>query len=461
VLSRAIIVPGVPDWVKLGVVKSGISQVANAVNGGKLPPEVTSRLLEAIGDGKVSDRLANEIAGALAPYIDLPILGKEQEHELIKSVVTMLIVQKEDQNILLNAASGTAKFATVQGRDFLTAVANLRTPSSRKALAKQLAKQIDVPFLTEETEEQILQSAVDALADVVMTRLPAGALEAAMEAGEDQEVEVFLGTILMEKMNMPLINNEQKQQMAQSVVSNWLSLVDKEELKKEKLEAEKRNAAESAQRQQALEQAAALGTGIQAASQSLGQSAGNVAMEWMKRMTSAEAPALASGGGGDRSIGPPGFGGGSGNGSSGGGGGGDAFDSESDSPNTSSGRTRIILIFLAISVVCSVMIALRRKGRNSMVKPLVHKIRMPSGIIFLSLAVVIVVLRALYRLLRMALTGASRTEVDAIQMSKSTEQPGTIILILGTVGLSLLLIWAIATCKRCLHRQRVPGARVS
>lgn len=263
VISKAMLVPGVPDWVKLGVVKNGISQVAGAINDGRLPPEVSAQVVGAMSGGLVSERLAGQVADAIAPHVDLPLLNEEQEREMIQNIVAGMIVQKEESNILAEAVKGTAKFAAVQGRGIMSAIVELRTPESRRALATRINAEVDMPVLNEEQEQQILNMAIDALGNAVINKVPAEALQAAVNAGDGAAVEEFLTAILVQELNIPFVGDDKKREIARNVVDTWFAQVDQDELKREEAEAQQRSQQEAAERAKVLGQAQRLGNQVQ------------------------------------------------------------------------------------------------------------------------------------------------------------------------------------------------------
>eukprot|EP00931_Biecheleriopsis_adriatica_P076816 TRINITY_DN50488_c0_g1_i1.p1 TRINITY_DN50488_c0_g1~~TRINITY_DN50488_c0_g1_i1.p1 ORF type:complete len:465 (-),score=101.09 TRINITY_DN50488_c0_g1_i1:240-1634(-) len=249
VLSRVMLIPGMPDFVKLGIVKSGMEQVATAMNSDALSPELRSQVKGALGDGLLSKELASKIAKVIAPAIDIPLLNEEQEEALIMNLVSAMLVQREEENLIAYAMKGTytasAKFAYTKGRDVLTLAAPFRSAESRKALVQKLNRDFDIPLLSEEQEARIIEACVNALGDLVMSKIPSGALEAAVTSGQEEEVEKFLMTLLADEIKVPFTSAAQRRDMAGQVVRGWLGTVDKEKLQAEELEAQ-RAAAEQA-----------------------------------------------------------------------------------------------------------------------------------------------------------------------------------------------------------------------
>merc|ERR1712086_228599 len=107
-----------------------------------------------------------------------------------------------------------------------------------------------------ENEKLFMRSAVDALGEVILTKVPPEAIEAAVNAGEESSVEEFLCTIVGKEINVPFASDEQKQDMARSVIRGWLGTVDKDALAKEQDEAEVQRAKNKAEREQLLNVAA-------------------------------------------------------------------------------------------------------------------------------------------------------------------------------------------------------------
>eukprot|EP00439_Symbiodinium_sp_Y106_P051383 s2801_g6.t2 len=233
VLSRVMIIPGVPDFAKMELVKSGMQQVAGAVNSDALPPELRSQLRTALGDRKLSEELGGQLTKVISPMVDIPLVPREQKEEVVKNIISFLIVQKEQENLLYFAMKGTyvgsAKFAYTTGREMLNAAAALRSKKSRQQLAKKLSKQMSLPFLSEDMGLGIVQAVVDALGDLVLSKVPARALEAAVSSGKEQEVQEFLTeTLVGSDLQIPFMDTEQRRTLASQVVDAWLGSVDRE-----------------------------------------------------------------------------------------------------------------------------------------------------------------------------------------------------------------------------------------
>ncbi|CAE7331018.1 unnamed protein product [Symbiodinium natans] len=176
VLSRVMIIPGVPDFAKMELVKSGMQQVASAVNSDSLPPELRDQLRTALGDKKLSEELGAQLTKVISPLVDIPLLPKEQKEEVVKSIISFLIVQKEQENLLYYAVKGTyvgsAKFAYTTGREMLSTAAAFRSKKSRRKLAKKLYEQINLPFISKDMGLGLIQAVVDALGDLVSWLIP-------------------------------------------------------------------------------------------------------------------------------------------------------------------------------------------------------------------------------------------------------------------------------------------------
>jgi len=354
VISKAMMIPGVPDWVKLGVVKKGMAQVVGAVNSGALPPEMRAQVVAALGDGLVSERLADQIVAMIAPQFDLPILNEEQERELLKNIVSALLVQHEDFNIFGEAAKGSAKFVATQGKGAIQAMSELRSDASRASLAKRLAADIDLPVLGPEAEEEIVRKAVDAMAGVILSKVPAEALEAAVGAGGNStEVEEFLVACLAKEINVPFVSMEQKSDVARGVVRGWLGLVDQEELAREQRESLE-------QRRQWDQRRAELSKGMLQLGESGAtglRAVGSTAIGWLQALDS-------------RGSGQGGGGVGDGPGGGGGGGGSDGGGSKNP-PGAGDGDTRdlaprrfAVVFFLAATLALLLALWLRRRKRR-------------------------------------------------------------------------------------------------
>jgi len=125
----------------------------------------------------VSERLAGEISSALAPYVDIPLLPPEQKHELVKSVVSFLIVERADGGtILMDAARGSAKIAAVQGSKLVGLLSSLSVPERRRALVANVSDELWVPFMDDASKARLVEGAVESLAEAMLTRTPARAL---------------------------------------------------------------------------------------------------------------------------------------------------------------------------------------------------------------------------------------------------------------------------------------------
>ncbi|CAE7236345.1 unnamed protein product [Symbiodinium sp. CCMP2592] len=200
--------------------------------------------------------------------VDIPLVPREQKEEVVKSIISFLIVQKEQENLLYFAMKGTyvgsAKFAYTTGREMLNAAAALRSKKSRQQLAKKLSKQMSLPFLSEDMGLGIVQAVVDALGDLVLSKVPARALEAAVSSGKEQEVQEFLTeTLVGSDLQIPFMDTEQRRSLASQVVDAWLGSVDREEVKREQLEAEKAAAEQAEMRDNLLKQTSELASAAQ------------------------------------------------------------------------------------------------------------------------------------------------------------------------------------------------------
>jgi len=184
VLSRVMFIPGVPDFVKLNIVKSGMGQVAAALNSDALSPGMKAQVKNAFGDGMLSKELGANIAKLIAPQINIPLLGKEQKEAVVANIVSFLLVQREEENFIYFAIKGTyegtAKLAYTTGRGVIDMLAPFRSPESRKELATKLNRDIDLPFIGEDDEQIVIQAVVDTLGGLLVSKIPAGALEAAV-----------------------------------------------------------------------------------------------------------------------------------------------------------------------------------------------------------------------------------------------------------------------------------------
>uniref|UniRef100_A0A7S4Q9Q4 Uncharacterized protein n=1 Tax=Alexandrium monilatum TaxID=311494 RepID=A0A7S4Q9Q4_9DINO len=376
-----------PDFVKVPLVKQAMAQVAAALNAGKLPPDVQAAVLDALGEGLVSEGLAERIAKAINPYIDIPLLNEEQEEELLKKVIAFLLVQREDSNVFLGVAQGSAKLATVQGAQAISVLSGLRTKQRREMLAQRLTQENAIPFLDKNLQYQAVSAAVDSLAGLVLSRVPPGALESALAAGEEEQVEEFLTELLAGDTNIPLVSQDQKRSMARCVVKGWLSLVDKDALKQEQAEEESQRASRLRQTREISARASAFGKDLLGglkASAAMASEGFQRARPWASQAAQGlqdlwknPAVPLALGAGGGGSAGS-----GGGRGSSGGGGGGRGFfgsgPASGDDPDSpwrwrwTRGRAALVLSAGLLLALAGISLARRRMKRQR------HARRLPA-----------------------------------------------------------------------------------
>jgi len=223
-VAKAVPMP-VPIGFKLVASKQAVMQVIEAVNDGKLPPEIKDQLLEAMDGGLMSDKLAENVANALNPYIDIPILDENVEKILIQKVVQTMIVEKG--GVLEAAAGQSAKFASgsatfLQEHGTRTLV-GIQTEESRKKWAIELNKKIDLPLLNEKQEQVIFEKAVGVLSNYLLEKIPPAVLKEAVKGGKDPEIEKFLEELLVSLLNFPM-SDEDKHKVSKMMVDSWLGM---------------------------------------------------------------------------------------------------------------------------------------------------------------------------------------------------------------------------------------------
>lgn len=226
-VAKAVPMP-VPSGLKLAAAKQAVMQVLDAINSGKLPPEIKDQLLEAMDGGLLSEQLASKIADALNPYIDVPILDEDMEKILIQNVIQTMIVEKEGG--LEVAAAQSAKFASdsaafLQEHGTRTLV-GIQTEESRKRWATELNEKVDLPVLNEEQEQVIMEKAVETLSNFLLQKIPPAVLKEAVKDGKDPEINKFLEELLVREIKLPM-SDEDKHKIAKMMVETWLGMATK------------------------------------------------------------------------------------------------------------------------------------------------------------------------------------------------------------------------------------------
>eukprot|EP00933_Yihiella_yeosuensis_P022500 TRINITY_DN1772_c0_g1_i1.p1 TRINITY_DN1772_c0_g1~~TRINITY_DN1772_c0_g1_i1.p1 ORF type:complete len:344 (-),score=71.24 TRINITY_DN1772_c0_g1_i1:120-1151(-) len=309
------------------------------------------QLRDALGDGLISEELGAKLTTVIAPMVDIPILNKEQKEEVVRQIVSYLIVQREQDNLIYHAMKGTyvgsARLAFTKGRDMLTALAAFRTAKSRTKLANKLDEDIDVPFMPKEMKAKIMTDIVENLGELLISKIPASALEVAVTTGKEDDVERFLTTLLTDKLDVPFMSEEQKRDMLKQVVHGWLGSVDKEELKQEMKEAKRAEAKQLQERSDVMQQVGDLASKAQKELTPMMDSLASAASSIMGSVATGGA------GGGRGSSGsnwlPFSGSGGSGNGNRGGGGG--ARKSKNSGTSGKPRKTLLACLVLAMTVV--------------------------------------------------------------------------------------------------------------
>lgn len=162
--------PYVPDTV----INFLLTQIMGNI-GSEISEDSMDRLQEALQAAETQtafdniplaevNSLASQIAAEINPSIDIPVLNEEQEleilREIMKVVLVMLTTTEEDRR--------SSIWSNVQeSRNYMQ---DLLTPKGRNELVDALNDAVDVPILNEEQEEALLHAAVESVA-ALMTRL--------------------------------------------------------------------------------------------------------------------------------------------------------------------------------------------------------------------------------------------------------------------------------------------------
>ena len=183
-----------------------------------LAAEQTSSEFDDFSAQEIED-LADQVASELCEksVVDLPMLDKEQELELLQQVMRVIFqVVTTDEEERRNAWIATNMN---KGRDLLTHA------KSRRQLAQAINEMVDIPLLNEGQEEDILLKAVDACAETLQKLLPNNLLESLVNESSHGLAE--MKELLIQKVNakVDLIGFDEAQEEA-IIVSMVDTLID-------------------------------------------------------------------------------------------------------------------------------------------------------------------------------------------------------------------------------------------
>mmetsp|Transcript_63625 Transcript_63625/g.201106 ORF Transcript_63625/g.201106 Transcript_63625/m.201106 type:complete len:762 (+) Transcript_63625:40-2325(+) len=219
ILTQFVELPQMPAFIRDWTVRSGMVQTAAAISDGKLPLEVQAQLLDALHDGGMPGQdLVARMAASLAPHASLGLLEEEPTAEVLKGSIVLLMART---GLLEGLARGTVKVAAAEGRlPAASAVEQLRGKESRKALAKRLARRVDVPLV-------IVRAIVNSLSSAIPRVVPVGALDFAISQGRVEEVEERLVNLLAARLSGKFLTPEQTRPAVSRVVHDWLDVIQR------------------------------------------------------------------------------------------------------------------------------------------------------------------------------------------------------------------------------------------
>lgn len=127
---------------------------------------------------------------------------------------------------------------TLHGSLLEAAGINLDDPALRRRITGMINMMIDIPFLTESMEGQIIASCVDLCLDSLLSVTTATAQEAAasqsrsLDFGDEESVKLSMVDSINSSVNLPGLDEEQEKVLIQCVVDSLMKLKGDGELEK-------------------------------------------------------------------------------------------------------------------------------------------------------------------------------------------------------------------------------------
>lgn len=170
-VAGRVSVPFVPRTVVEFATAHVIHQMASDLSP-KLLNQIRTILVSESSSGSVDDVSAKQldsiseaVVTELNGKLDLPFLDEEQERDLLFKIT---------RNILHVTTTSKSEFAEKAINASVKTGRQLLNDDSRAALVKHINESVDIPFLSETQEQQLLKSALDSYAGTLSTLLPDG-----------------------------------------------------------------------------------------------------------------------------------------------------------------------------------------------------------------------------------------------------------------------------------------------
>lgn len=217
-VQKRVALPFVPEPIVLFVLTQAIQNLSSDLN-----PETLQRVQELLEaettESKFDDlpeqerdALADQVAAELNAKIDVPMFDEEQELEVLKQIMRVVLQ-------IITTTDGEARKAMVQtqlqvSRDILG------SDESRAQLVKAINAAVDIPILGESEEEAILTTAVGLCADTLQALLPPDLIETLK--GESPEglvrMKEYLILTVNEKVDLVGLSEEQEKVLIESMI---------------------------------------------------------------------------------------------------------------------------------------------------------------------------------------------------------------------------------------------------
>jgi len=162
------------------------------------------------GDSDLDD-LEESIILQLNEDLYIPFLSREGQRDLVEKLCSIYFSPKSFRTAKRQALSRSA-------RDFFN-------DESRKKIATELNELVDVPFFSEDQEQKAAEKIVDTVYATLQKVLPRTLLDAldSTSPEEIREIRTNLIDRLAEKIQVPLMSEEQEKKVVQTIVDGFLS----------------------------------------------------------------------------------------------------------------------------------------------------------------------------------------------------------------------------------------------
>jgi len=209
---------GLPTFLKEWTVKTCVYEVADVISTGA--PTLRTAVMNGLGKNTAKDAIMDALAADLRERVQVSTLNKKQRAELLKEIVNILLRNGKKDSAIVNTIRNRGKDVVALETNVSSAmVKELRSEQGRKKVSRKISKEnLLAPV--------VLYPFMDALNKVVNRTVPIGAVEWAVQSGQQSDAAEYLAGFVAPEVVVEdkWMSDDDKVQFSKTGVRRWLLL---------------------------------------------------------------------------------------------------------------------------------------------------------------------------------------------------------------------------------------------